>query len=128
MYNQKVLLATLGLVFLSGCVLAGSAYDRKPSAYKAVYAQPQYAQRQETAEAAASANTEIAAAKASAAKIDNVNWAALNKYGYEIGQPLLVRPYGAMTGLYSALAPKRSFVGTIDAGVYKYKLFLFFFL
>lgn len=121
MCNQKVLLATLGLVFLSGCVLAHrESYDHKPSAYKAVYAQPRYSQPQETAEAAASAITDIAAAKAAAAKINGVNWAALNKYGYQIGEPLLVRPYGPLTGLYSALAPKRSFVGTIDAGLYKY--------
>lgn len=122
MYNQKVLLATLGLVFLSGCVLADSyreSYHHKPSAYKVVYAKPQKMLRQETAEAAASADTEIAAAKASAAKIDAVNWAALNKHGFEIGQPLLVKNYGPLTSLYSAVAPKRSFVGTIDAGLYK---------
>lgn len=116
MYSQKVILATLGLVCLSGCVLAGS-YGAAP-AYKAVYAQPAYGQNYENAEAAASAITDIAAAKASAAKLDNINWAALNQYGYQIGVPLLVKPYGPMTGLYSALAPKRSFVGTIDAGVY----------
>lgn len=113
MFSQKVVFATLALVCLSGCALAGS-YG---APYKAVYNQPEYAHPQETAEAAASAITDIAAAKASAAKIDGVNWAALYQYGYQIGQPLLVKPYGPLTGLYSALAPKRSFVGTIDAGV-----------
>ncbi|XP_037823842.1 chorion protein S16 [Lucilia sericata] len=118
MYSNKLVLACLGLICLSSCVWAGSYGVAPAPAYQAVYAPSDYA-APDAAEAAASAITDIAAAKASAAKINNVNWAALNKYGYEIGKPLLVRNYGPLTSLYAALAPKRSFVGTVDAGFYK---------
>ncbi|XP_075162250.1 chorion protein 16 [Haematobia irritans] len=88
------------------------SYGHHGYGHNAVYAP-------ENAEAAAAAVTDIAAAKASAAKIDEVNFHAVHNYGHQIGVPLLVRPYGPLTPLYSALAPKRSFVGTIDSGFYK---------
>lgn len=114
-FTQKITLAAMALLGLCGCAMA-SGYGVVPVRYSkpVVIASPAYTP--ETADAAASAITDIAAAKASAAKINGVNWYALNNYGHQIGLPLLVRPYGPVTGLYSALAPKRSFVGTIDAG------------
>lgn len=141
-FTQNITLAAVAVLGVCGCALAGyaaPAYSAPatyaapaysaPVAYSAPavysapaasYSAPAYASNAvyspENAEAAASAITDIAAAKASAAKIDNVNFGALNAYGYQIGVPLLVRPYGPLTALYSALAPKRSFVGTIDAG------------
>lgn len=115
MYKQKLALAIFGLVCLSSCAWARYALPSAP-VYPAVYAAPTYA-IPEAAEAAASAITDIAAAKAAAAKINHINRAAINNYGHQIGVPLLVKNYGPLTGLYSALAPKRSFVGTIDAGV-----------
>ncbi|XP_065361915.1 chorion protein S16 [Calliphora vicina] len=119
MLSYKVVLSALGLICLSGCAWAGSYGVAPVPAYQAVYSAPEYSSP-DAAEAAASAITDIAAAKASAAKLGpNVNWAALNHYGYQIGVPLLVRNYGPLTSLYSALAPKRSFVGTVDAGFHK---------
>ncbi|TMW40348.1 hypothetical protein DOY81_014572 [Sarcophaga bullata] len=116
MFRQQIFLALFGLfICLCSKALAGS-YGTVP-AYQPVYNAPEYSY--ESADAAASAITDIAAAKASAAKINSVNRAALHKYGYEIGVPLLVKPYGSLTNLYAALAPKRSFVGTIDAGFFK---------
>ncbi|KAM7356631.1 chorion protein 16 [Cochliomyia hominivorax] len=111
MYSSKVILATLGLMCLSGCAWA-SAYGVAPIA-------AEYGAAGAYDGGDAGAVADIAAAKASAAKINHVNWAAVNNYGYQIGVPLLVRNYGPLTNLYSALAPKRSFVGTIDAGFYK---------
>ena len=114
MFRQQIFL-TLFVVFICLSTNAwASSYGPVP-AYQPVYNAPEYSY--ETADAAASAITDIAAAKASAAKINSVNRAALHKYGYEIGVPLLVKPYGSLTNLYAALAPKRSFVGTIDAGM-----------
>uniref|UniRef100_A0A1I8QES8 Chorion protein S16 n=1 Tax=Stomoxys calcitrans TaxID=35570 RepID=A0A1I8QES8_STOCA len=113
---------TLAVIALFGSAFAGYATPYGGSSYNAPsygnsYAAPVYAP--EAAEAAAAAITDIAAAKASAAKIDEVNFRALHNYGHQIGVPLLVRPYGPLTPLYSALAPKRSFVGTIDSGFFK---------
>lgn len=120
-FTQNITLAAVALLGLCGCALAGG-YGPNPAVYAApaVYAKPVVvatpAYTPEAADAAAAAITDIAAAKASAAKINGLNFNALNNYGHQIGVPLLVRPYGPLTGLYSALAPKRSFVGTIDAG------------
>lgn len=116
-------MAAVALLGVCGCALAGyaaPAYSAPAYSAPAVYSAPSYGApavySPESAEAAAAAITEIAAAKASAAKIDNVNFDAVRNYGLQIGVPLLVKSYGPLTPLYSALAPKRSFVGTIDAG------------
>lgn len=114
MFRQQIFFVLISLVCFSTKSLAGT-YGAVP-VYQPVYSAPQYSY--ETADAAASAITDIAAAKASAAKINSINRSALHNYGYEIGVPLLVKPYGSLTNLYAALAPKRSFVGTIDAGMF----------
>lgn len=124
-FTQNIALAAVAIFGLCGCALANygaapsysaaaPAYVEAAPAYGRSYADPVYSP--ENAEAAASAYTDVAAAKASAAKLEDVNLAAVHRYGYQIGVPLLVRNYGHLTPLYSALAPKRSFVGTIDAG------------
>ncbi|XP_068148623.1 chorion protein S16 [Drosophila tropicalis] len=68
----------------------------------------------ETAEAQAAALTNAAGAAASAAKLDAANWYELNRYGWEQGKPLLVKPYGPLDKLYAAALPPRSFVAEID--------------
>lgn len=112
MYSNRIIFATLGLLCLSGCAWASSYGMAAAPAYQAVMAAPAY----DAADAGGAAVGDIAAAKASASNLDHVNWAAVNSYGHQIGVPLLVRNYGPLTNLYAALAPKRSFVGTINAG------------
>ncbi|XP_073840685.1 chorion protein 16 [Musca autumnalis] len=123
-FTQNITLAVVAVFGLCGCALA--SYAAAPAAYAQAAPAPAYRSYQldpvyspEAAEAAASAYTDVAAAKASSAKLDHLNLAALNHYGHQVGVPLLVRDYGRLTPLYSALAPKRSFVGTVDAGFYK---------
>lgn len=113
MFAQKVLLATLGLSFLFGCALSygSSGGDMPMASYEAI---------PNVDGPSANPDSDIAAAKASASRISSANLPALHQYGYEIGKPLLIKDFGALTNLYSALAPKRSFVGTIDAGVFNF--------
>ncbi|XP_061391711.1 chorion protein S16 [Musca vetustissima] len=125
-FTQNIALAAVAIFGLCGCALANygapsysgaaapAAYVEAAPAYGRSQADPVYSP--ENADAAASAYTDVAAAKASAAKLQHLNLAAVDRYGYQIGVPLLVRNYGRLTPLYSALAPKRSFVGTVDAG------------
>ncbi|KAH8306951.1 hypothetical protein KR044_001556 [Drosophila immigrans] len=74
----------------------------------------EYVKNAETAEAQAAALTNSAGAAASSAKLDGADWYALNRYGWEQGKPLLVKPYGPLDKLYAAALPPRSFVAEID--------------
>jgi len=75
-----------------------------------------YVKNAETAEAQAAALTNSAGSAASSAKLDGTDWYALNRYGWEQGKPLLVKPYGPLDKLYAAALPPRSFVAEIDPG------------
>lgn len=66
--------------------------------------------------ASAAAITDLAGAKAGATKFDVQNWADIDEYGRDIGNPLMVKPYGSLTDLYASSLPSRSFVGRIDPG------------
>ncbi|XP_030572679.1 chorion protein S16 [Drosophila novamexicana] len=74
----------------------------------------EYIRPVETAEAQAAALTNAAGAAASSAKLDGADWYALNRYGWEQGKPLLVKPYGPLDNLYAAALPPRAFVAEID--------------
>lgn len=108
------------LLCLMACVAAclASSYNQRPSygggGGGVSYAE--YVRPQETAEAQAAALTNAAGAAASSAKLDGADWAALNRYGWEQGKPLLVKPYGNLDKLYAAALPPRAFVAQIDPG------------
>lgn len=97
------------------CVAAclANSYNQRPS-YGGSYAE--HVRPQETAEAQAAALTNAAGAAASSAKLDGADWHALNRYGWEQGKPLLVKPYGNLDKLYAAALPPRAFVAQIDPG------------
>ncbi|XP_043950705.1 chorion protein S16 [Drosophila biarmipes] len=113
--------ASLRLLCLMACCVALAVANR-PQYGASGYGSPSYGspsygdvvKAAETAEAQASALTNAAGAAASAAKLDGADWYALNRYGWEQGKPLLVKPYGPLDKLYAAALPPRSFVAEID--------------
>lgn len=112
------------LLCLMACVAAclansynqgGNSYNQRAS-YGGANNYAEYVRPAETAEAQAAALTNAAGAAASSAKLDGADWQALNRYGWEQGKPLLVKPYGNLDKLYAAALPPRAFVAQIDPG------------
>ncbi|KAM8709024.1 hypothetical protein ACLKA7_015918 [Drosophila subpalustris] len=102
------------LCLMACCISASLAYRQVGYAAPSYGSHVDYVKNAETAEAQAAALTNSAGAAASSAKLDGTDWYALNRYGWEQGKPLLVKPYGPLDKLYAAALPPRSFVAEID--------------
>ncbi|XP_034482881.1 chorion protein S16 [Drosophila innubila] len=104
------------LLCLMACCISASLASYRQADYSAPSygSVGDYVKNAETAEAQAAALTNSAGAAASSAKLDGTDWYALNRYGWEQGKPLLVKPYGPLDKLYAAALPPRSFVAEID--------------